>query len=257
MAFTFSGPVPVPEAQTAALNVLVTGAARGLGFELVNQYANAHQDNTVFAAVRKTNDALTALASKHKNIHIITLDASDESSIRNSVKQVLKVTNHIDILFNNAGIYGEDDAADPLKATTKQLTDVFVTNVAGPLIIVQAYHTLLLASKQSPRVISVSSNLGSNVYVLALGKPTISYGISKAALTYLNTAWRYAVPEVTFLAIHPGWVETDMGTDAGKGQKPPTSINDSVSAIRYYTGKATIKDSGNFLDTMTGNILPF
>ena len=52
--------------------VLVTGAARGFGFELVHQHATAHSNNTVIAAVRKPSTALTTLATNHSNIHIVT-----------------------------------------------------------------------------------------------------------------------------------------------------------------------------------------
>ena len=54
----------------------------------------------------------------------------------------------------------------------------------------------------------MSSALGSNAFANAFGAPTVSYGLSKAALNYLNTAFRYAEPNVTFLSIHPGWVAT-------------------------------------------------
>jgi len=254
MAITFSGPVPVPKAQTSSLTILVTGAARGLGFELVTQYANAHKDNIIFAAVRKSSDALSSLAKHNTNVHIVTLDQSDESSIRSSVKQVRAVSDHIDILINNAGIKGDAEAANPLKANTKQMTEVFVTNVVGPLSVVQSYLPLLQKSTKSPRVINVSSGLGSNMYAGAMGEVDFAYGVSKAALNYMNTSLRYVVKDVTFIAISPGWVETDMGKSVGA---PPTKISDSVSAIRYYISETKLEDSGNFLDVMTGKIIPF
>ena len=258
MSVTFTGPVPVPQPQKSGLTVLVTGASRGIGLELVQQYAEAHKDNVVVAAVRNpaTSTALTSFASSHPNVRVVTLDVSKAETITASVAQTQRHVQHLDVLINNAGFYGDLDAADPLKATPEQLNAVFTINVTGPLLTIQAYLPLLRKSTVGAKVINVSSVIGSNAYANVFGKPILTYGLSKAALNYLNTAFRYAVPEVAFLSIHPGWVDTDMGRGAGAGS-PPTQTKDSAQAIRYYVAEKGIKDSGLFLDVPSGNAIPY
>ena len=145
-------------------------------------------------------------------------------------------------------------AADATTVTSAQFNEVFATNVTGVLLTTQAYLPLLRKSS-NPKVINVSSALGSNIYANAFGKPTTSYGLSKAALNYLNTAFRYAEPKVAFISIHPGWVATDMGKAAGGA--PPTSTPDSVQALRFYIAEKGIANTGEFVDMMTGNAVPF
>ena len=254
MSLTFKGPVPVPATQTHGLTILVTGAGRGIGFELVQQYAAAHKANVIFAGVRDPNTAQVKLLSSIPNVHIVIIDVSDEQSVRSSVKEVSSVADRLDILIANAGIYGEASAADPTTVSVKDFTAVFQTNVVGVLLTIQGYLPLLRKSDE-PKVATVSSALGSNQFVNAFGKPTTSYGVSKAAVNYLTSAFRYAAPEIAFFSLHPGWVDTDMGK--GNGGAPPTKVSDSAQAIRYYVNERDLSHSGEFIDTMTGDLTPY
>jgi len=252
---TFTGAVPIPAPQSTPLSVVITGASRGIGYELVVQYAKAHQGNVVIAGVRDPSQAALKSLSAYPNVHLVQLDVASESSIRASVSEVERYTSHLDVLVNNAGIYGDLEAGDPTRVTAQQFTSVFTTNVTGVLLTTQAYLPLLRKSSVGAKVINVSSGLGSNVYANAFGAPTTSYGLSKAALNYLTTAFRYAEPTITFIAIHPGWVATDMGKASGGA--PPTNTADSVQAIRFYIQEKGIQSTGQFLDTMTGQIIPY
>ena len=253
MAMTFKGPVPVPKPQTSPLTIIVTGAGRGIGHELVLQYAKAHKDNVVFAAVRDSKTKAVQALSAYPNVHIVHLDVSDEASIRASVKEVERVTQHVDVLVNNAAVVGDADSADPCKVSGAAFNALMNTNVTGVLLTTQAYLPLLRKSSAA-KVINVSSVLGSNAHANDFGRVFVAYGLSKAALNYLTTAFRHSEPQIAFLAIHPGWVQTDMGSAAGS---PPTLTTDSVSAIRYYIAEKGLSHSGDFLDTMTGDIIPF
>ena len=259
MAFTFSGPVPIPPA-SVALTVLVTGASRGLGLELVRQYATARHDNIVFAAVRSPEKATAAtsplgsLAAAYPNLHILPLDVADEDSIRNSVQHVARVTDHLDVLINNAAIVGESTARDALAVTASQLTAVVNTNTLGPLLVTQSYMPLLLRSTHSAKVLNVSSAAGSNAKLGSYGAPNCSYGLSKAALNYVTGVFHCVVPSVIFLAASPGWVDTDMGNARAKA---PTSVSDAAQAIRYYIEVKGAESSGQFFDIMTGETIPF
>ena len=192
MSITFTGPVPVPVPQSSGLSVLITGASRGIGFELVQQYAAAHSDNVVVAAARdpSTATALTSFASSHPNVHVVALDVTKEASVKASVAHVQRVTKRLDVLINNAGYYGEPEAGDTVTVTAEQLRAVFEVNVVGQLLVTQAYLPLLRQSTVGGKVINVSSALGSHTYAAVFGKPTVSYGLSKAALNFLTTVFR-------------------------------------------------------------------
>jgi len=253
MSLTFSGPVPVPSPQSTPLSILITGASRGIGYTLVRQYAEAHPQNIVLAGVRDpSSQQIQHYASQHKNVHIIHLDVNDVKNIQQSVSSVRLFTDHIDVLINNAGTMGE---GDPKIVTQQEMIRVFQTSVIGPLSVTQSYLPLLHASTVGAKVIQVSSSLGSNQYANALGMPFISYGTSKAALNYVNTVLKSSFPDITFLSIHPGWVDTDMGNEAGS--TPPTKPQDSAQAIRYYIQNKSKANSGEYLDTMTGNQIPY
>ena len=255
MSLTFVGPVPVVPPQSGPLTVLITGSSRGLGLELVRQYATAHADNVVFAGVRKPAQAteLASIAAAHSNVHIVTIDVDSEESIQASVPIVERFTSRLDVLVNNAAI-SPPEALSPLKTTAADFNRVMNTNVTGTMATTLAYVPLLQRSKVGAKVANISSLLGSNMQAAEFGQPLISYGVSKAALTYLTTCFKYAVPDVTFLALHPGWVATEMGSVVGA---PPTQIKDSVAALRYYIATRDQAHSGDFIDCMTGNAIPF
>jgi len=259
MSASFTGPVPVPAAQTKAINILITGASRGLGFGLVQQYAEAHNKNQVFAGVRSvdgtTSKALVSFAKTHTNVHIIPLDVSNDQSVVDSVSHVTKLVNHIDVIVNNAGHLGRPDG---VKTTSADLVTTYRTNVVGPLLVVQSYLSLLQASSEA-KVVNVSSAIGSNALSSKYAASGLySYGTSKAALNYLNNLLSHAFPNILFLAIHPGWIDTDMASEATGGKQGATTVSDSVQAIRYYTAQKNIKNNqGEYLDIPTGNLIPY
>jgi len=245
--------VPRAAPQTAALNILITGAARGIGFELVKQYSEAYASNVVIAAVRDVNAAgpLVTFATSHPNVHVVPLDTSNEASINESVKKLPVDFKHVDILFNNAGVLGKSTPLPALDATS--INELLHINVTGPLLVVKAYQSLLLAAKY-PKVINVSSELGAANFSVPVAQfGVIPYGASKAALNFINLALKTAVPEVTFLSISPGWVGTDMG--GSFGTKAPLLVEDTVSALIEMAQSKTKEDSGSFFDVVSGNKL--
>ena len=145
------------------------------------------------------------------------------------------------------------ESLDPTKVSAAEFSSIFATNVTGVLLTTQAYLPLLRRSS-NPKVFNISSNVASNVHANAMGMPLAAYGTSKAALNYLTTVFRHAEPKVAFIAIHPGWVQTDMGATGGS---PPTTTADSVQALRYYIQQKELNNSGEHMDAMTGEIIAY
>ena len=259
-SYGFDGPVPVPAPQAAALHVLVTGASRGIGFELVRQYAQAHPDNLVFAAVRNpSSDTAKAVVPMRPPIATYTSSHSTSTvhdSVQASVAAVLGSTQHLDLLINNAGETSSGTARSALTTTAAEFERLFHTNTTGTLMVSQAYLPLLRKSSAAggARVVNVSSALGSTQFATVFG-PTVGYGVSKAAINYLTRVFAHEVPDVTFLAIHPGVVQTNMAK--GAGVDAPVTVSDCAQAIRHYIEEKGVADSGMFLYIMTGKPLPY
>ena len=250
--------MPVPPPQSSPLAVLVTGASRGLGYELVVQYARASPANVVFAGVRDPSSegarALTGLGLK--NVHVVELDVAREDSVRASVGAVQRIVDRLDVLVNNAGIYGSAEGMDPTTATSEQFSTVFTTNVAGVLLTTQAYLPLIRrsSSEAGAKVINMSSGMGSNQLVnVRWARPSTSYGTSKGRPQLPHQRLQVCGPRHRLLAIHPdGWPQTwaRQGVVCLRRGRP-----DSVLAIRYYIATKTVKNSGEFLDVPSGQLI--
>ena len=249
--------VPRAKPQSHPLNILITGASRGIGYELVRQYSAAHPSNIILATARdpSTAAALTAFAATHPNVHVLPLDTGSEASIEASLALVPASVTHLDLLYNNAGVFGVPTPLPQL--TAAPINELLQVNTTGPLIVTRTYLPLLLAASphpHTPTVISITSELGAT----HLAKPVadwgvIPYGASKAALNFINLALSVAVPDVTFLAVSPGWVGTEMGNSFGT--VPPVKTEDCVAGLVALAQEKGKKDSGSFFDVVTGKKL--
>src|SRR5262245_27863566 len=96
------------------MNVLVTGANRGIGYEFARQCAE--RGDSVFATCRKPDEVkdLGQLASKHAGrLRVVAMDVSDPASITACFHSVSRETKELDLLINNAGVYSSRGSASP------------------------------------------------------------------------------------------------------------------------------------------------
>ncbi len=229
--------------------VLVTGANRGLGLEFTRQFL--HHGAHVFAACRHPGQAqkLTELAAAHPGrLNVLPLELTDERSIAELAREVAALADGLDILVNNAGrlISGEHFGA----LEGRGFNDTFAANAVGPLLLTQAL-VELLAKGTKPKVINISSGLGSIAGTVAFGTP--SYNMSKAALNMATKLMAAALQPrgIVVVAFSPGWVQTDMG-----GAEAPLTPERSVTGMRAVIEKLDSADSGRFLD-LKGKELPW
>jgi NAD(P)-dependent dehydrogenase (short-subunit alcohol dehydrogenase family) len=297
LAGAFPGPVPTPKLDSTPVRVFVSGASRGIGFELTRQYAAANAKSVVIAGVRDPAAVkIAALAKEFSNVHIVKVDTDSDESIATAVKAVSAITNSIDILINNGqnnkhnttqsstdpppyvaratmlhwwltllvlpfacsfqvGVTGTPTPAS--KTTRATLLSTFNTNVGGALVLTQSLLPLLHASKQSPRVVNISSGYGStsyagDVFAKAGAYYDLAYCLSKAALNNLTASFAAEEKDkVIFLSVCPGWVSTDMG-----GEYAPNKPADSAQGIRALIESKTLADSGKYLSTILGEEIP-
>jgi norsolorinic acid ketoreductase len=226
----------------------ISGANRGIGFELVKQLAS-RTDTIVFAAVRTPSKAkdLNDFAHSHSNVHVLQLESVSEADAANAAKSVEKIAGGLDGVIANAGIAQNWQYA--VDADIEALKEHFVVNVGGPLILFKALYPLLL-KRQTRKFITVSSLAGAIGDIL--GPPMTIYGSSKAALNYVTKSIHKEQSPNGFVVfpIHPGMVDSDMGKSASKDifgmDRFPVSPEESAHSILEVVGHAGPAESGRF-----------
>lgn len=228
--------------------LLITGANRGIGLELCKQYLEA--DWKVHATCRDPNNAtrLSVLDDKYPDaLTVHTLDISNASQIED-LKNKLGIK-PIDILFNNAGIYG-NESSEFGKTDKEDWLNTFNVNVISPMKMIEAFaENVAIGDKKI--IASMSSKMASIVDNGSGG--SYSYRSSKIALNMVmsNVAIELKPKGITALILHPGWVRTDMGGPNGE-----MSVTESATSLRNTLEKATLADTGKFYD-IDGSIIPW
>src|SRR5947199_3178795 len=133
---------------------LVTGANKGIGFEVARQLTG--KGFRVFIGAR--NEKAGRAAAQKIGAHFLKIDVSDQKSIQEAARELAKVVNHLDVLVNNAGIIVDGDDAI-LKATREQFEETMRTNALGPFIVAEAFQPLL-AKSSAPLLVNVSRGRG-------------------------------------------------------------------------------------------------
>lgn len=230
-----------------SLHCLVTGANRGIGLTFVRQLL-ARGDRVV-ATCRHPGkaNALNTLAGEYPGrLRVLPLDVADAKSRAELVRELPLVCERIDLLINNAGVLHSGERFGQLSAAN--LDDSFRTNASGPLLLTEALAPTL---SDGATVANISSQLGSIANTTRFGTP--SYNISKAAQNMATVLLAHALRDrgIKVIALHPGWVQTEMGGDGAQ-----ITPEDSVAGLLRVIGALTTADSGCFLD-WRGDTLPW
>ena len=218
--------------------IFILGASRGLGLGLAREFLERGWQ--VIASERSPSDGLHALDSDR--LRIVTCDVTDPASYAS----LDLGEGALDILFINAGISGARHQSSE-QATSDEVAEVMMTNAFGP---VRAAKTLLPALKDGGTLGFMTSLMGS---IADSSGGYELYRSSKAALNMLakGVAEQDAAPRgIATLALHPGWVQTDMG-----GPQAPLSVEESVSGLADVLAGAG--GSGFRYADYTGKDLPF
>ncbi|XP_030264159.1 uncharacterized protein LOC115575891 [Sparus aurata] len=251
------------------VTVLITGANRGLGLEMVKQMLEGKCPvKKLFACCRDPNgpkaEALQALAKKHPNVHIIRLDAADLGSIKQCSQQVgAQVgTGGLNLLINNAAYM---DKSTLQETTAEGMQTTLNTNLMGPMYMTQEFLPHLRAAVKASKIPGMSTrkaavvNIASKLGSIQIRKDNVSiftcipYRISKAGLNMLTVcaAEELKKDEILFSLLHPGWVRTDMG-----GKEGEIDAQESVMGMLSVMESLTEKQNAAFLD-YKGKTLPW
>ncbi|THX78473.1 NAD(P)-binding protein [Aureobasidium pullulans] len=229
---------------------LITGASRGIGLELTKQLLDlpASQVSKIFAVARNIDTGLLqGLVQKHSD-RVVPISASvqDNASVQKAVEAVKANLQGkgLDVLVNNAGVM--DHSPGKIGSMeTDQLTWTLDINVVGVQRITAAFLPLLEQGTQK-KIVNISSGFGSFAYVAYTAAiPADAYNISKAALNMLTVryAHQYADAGFTVVALSPGWIKTDMGS-----QDADLSVEVGVAEVKRVILESGKEQNGKFLN---------
>lgn len=218
---------------------VVTGTNRGIGLEFVKQLLAQGHDVVATARKPEAVPELRQLPQADGNLTLLSLDVADENSVAAFVKTVSELP--IDVLINNAGIYGPREASLG-SLQTDDWADVILVDLIAPMMLTQALLPALRRGRDK-RIAFLSSMMGS----IADNSSGGSY-IYRSAKAGLNQAVKSLAVDLAkenfiVLPLHPGWVQTDMG-----GPNAMIDTRTSVSGMLQRIQQAGPGDSGKFLN---------
>ncbi|KAF2663859.1 NAD(P)-binding protein [Microthyrium microscopicum] len=227
--------------------IVVTGASRGLGLEWVTQLS-ANSENFIIALARNPDTAEKLKPLLGPKVVAVKGDVSDLDSFPKVAEEISKVGGgRVDLLINNAGIMtgtGAEPSTGISKSTLKEWEDEFRVNVLGLVFFTIAMIPLLEKSSEK-KVVNISSMLGDRGFgQLNPGLQFSSYSVTKAAVTEANFKFHSEFKDqgFIFLALNPGFVQTDM---AGELEAPLTP-QQSISRCLSFVSRSTAEHSGQF-----------
>ena len=228
--------------------VLITGATRGIGLEMARQYASGGW--RVHACCRQPERAVElnrVAAGSAGRVSVHPLDVTNPSQI--AALPAILGDQPLDLLINNAGIYGQDDASFGTTDVRAWL-ETFHVNAIAPLKVMEALVEPVARSRRrviacmSSKMGSMADNRSGGSYVYRSSKAALNAVVMSAAVDLRHRG-------ITVVALNPGWVKTDMG-----GPNAEITVVESVTALRAILDEVGLADSGRFID-VDGTTIPW
>ena len=211
---------------------LITGANKGIGFEVARQIAKAGW--TVLAGARNEElgrQAADKLRAEGLDVQFVHVDLDAHETAAVAAKTIGDRFGRLDVLINNAGIVGAGDGP-PSKVDLHALSTVMTTNYVGAVAVTQAMLPLLQKAGKA-QVINVSSGLGciglqtDTSWAYAPVK-VLGYCASKAAMNMFTVqlAYEFRDGSIAVNSINPGYTATDLNGHSG-----PQTIEEGAAEI--------------------------
>lgn len=206
--------------------VLVTGAGRGLGFNVVQRHLS--MGDRVYAYDYQITEELRQLADESGLVSVSPCDIGSTASVLEATKSVLEAGENIDIIYNIAGIFRFEDKVDLAETDLDLCVNMYNINAVGALRICKAVLPLLGSGSV---IINISSEAASitNCY----REQEYSYCMSKAALNMGMRILANAVGKshIRVMNLHPGWMRTFMGGPGAMASSNSVSPSESAEHI--------------------------
>ncbi|XP_054156972.1 C-factor-like [Oppia nitens] len=228
-------------------SVIITGANRGIGLEFVRQLlaTQSPPKHLIVTSRQSANPELDQLVSTNPDrLHVLKLEVKDYDSYDGFVQKVATIvgSDGLDTLVNNAGILIYSNLQ---KVTAEDMLKNFEINSVTPLMLTKALLPLLKSASANRKtaVVNISSKVGSvEDNTSGGGYP---YRSSKSALNMItkSLAIDLKADNIRAIALHPGWVQTDMG-----GPNALITTGESVSKMLDTIRAINDKTLGDFLN---------
>lgn len=218
-------------------NVIITGANRGIGFELAKQYSEAGY--SVTAVCRNNSKQLIEL-----DVDIIEgIDVTKTSDLMR-MKESLGGT-RVDILINNAGLLNHDELGE---LDSRMLRAQYEVNAIAPLRVTETLLDNLEGGSKVALITSRMGSIGDNGSGSRYG-----YRMSKAALNAAGKSLAIDLKDkaIAVVLLHPGYVQTEMV--GGRGDISPAT---AAERLMQRIDELTIETSGSFFHS-NGEELPW
>jgi len=227
------------------MNVFITGANRGIGLGFVNHYLK--QGCNVWATYRSNIDGLANIDDER--LRTLLWDITDNKAA--SLVASMALPDQIDLLINNAGIYGPKNgngqSFDTVTAAT--MSEVFDVDCVGALRVSQLLAGRVKAAQGV--IANMSSKMGSSADNTSGG--CYAYRAAKAALVIVSRSMAIdlAPDGVRVITLHPGWVSTDMTNNTGL-----IDVATSVAGLTKVIANIDCYEPGAFV-AFDGKLVPF
>jgi NAD(P)-dependent dehydrogenase (short-subunit alcohol dehydrogenase family) len=215
---------------------LITGANRGIGFEIARQLARHGLRVVLGAREASEGDRAAAELAAEGSVNAAAIDVGDATSVDRAIESVSERFGRIDVLVNNAGVLIDSGRT----ASRIALADVQKTldvNLIGAWRVSQAVLPFMQRQRYG-RIVNVSSSMGTLADVAGSGGSWPAYRLSKVALNALTMLLASEVRGTNVLvnAVSPGWVRTRMGGDGA-----PRAVEEGADTPVWL---ATLPDGG-------------
>ncbi|MCX7325571.1 MAG: SDR family oxidoreductase [Hyphomicrobiales bacterium] len=217
---------------------LITGANRGIGLGLTGKLLARGESVIACAREPLKAEALAGQKDRHGDrLTILGLDVTSGESVEAAARASAVP---IDVLINNAGIYGPRAGQGALDMDFGAFAEVLAVNTLGPLRVAQAFLPRLEVA--GGKIVTVTSRMGS---LAGTNDGAVAYRASKAAVNKVMTGLAQALRprRIPVLLVHPGWVQTDMG-----GGGADITIAQSTDGIITLADRLDMSLSGQFMN---------
>jgi short-subunit dehydrogenase len=228
------------------MNILITGASKGLGFELVQKFAKDKGNNIV--AIARDTEQLKKLQeiceeNFQNKIHIYSIDFLSKN-LSNDISEMLsKHDPHFDIVINNAGYLINKPFID---CSDNDIADVYKINLFAPMELTRQI-VPALNKEQLCHFVNIGSMGGFQGSVKFTGLSI--YSSSKAALANLTEclAEEYKAEKIKFNCLALGSVQTEMLNNAFPGFEAQVSAKEMASYIHNFSIQHPIYINGKVI----------
>lgn len=216
---------------------LITGANKGIGFEIANQLGQ--KGFHVVISARDADRGIAAaelLNQQGVEASFLQMDVSDSHNITNAARLYAQKFGRLDVLINNAAILIESGSIVSMNSNI--LEDTFRTNTIGPLLVIQSFVEFM---SKGGRIINISSSAGS---LSNMTNYSPAYSISKTALNAITKQFSSELSSkgIAVNSVCPGWVRTDMG-----GRNATRSVEKGAETAVWLATDAPHSITGKFI----------